>query len=332
MAFINKIDTYLQVAKALNLNIALVGAHGRAKTAYMKKFSQKEGYELIVKILAQFEPTDFVGLPSTTVNEDGVEVTSNLHPDWLVDACDPNKKVLLFFDEFNNGDPDVQASILNLIEDRQCNGLTLNDDTLIVMAFNPPEIAPNARRLSKATRDRICVIPIVDNNRPYQEYYRDEKMDALADLLDDMPDLISNYDEAVKECAYENAEFTYRSLQKAYQIVDYGIKNGIPEGVTVDLVSGYGGKYGAPVAKQLISKIKDQEKNSVFDDVIKTGDYKKINKLFNDNIDKFNNMGYADIASFVNKVKKYMNSDDFDKFIHERFNQEFIEAYQEESE
>lgn len=332
MAYIDNIEQYLDVAKTLKLNVVLVGAHGRAKTAYMNKYASNNGYELYTKILSQFEPTDFIGLPSTSINEDGVEVTSNLHPDWLVAACDENKKVMLFFDEFNNGDVDVQASILNLIEDRKSNGLELAESTMIVMACNPPEIAPNARRISKALRDRLCMIPIVDNTQSYQDYYKSTGKEIIAELLNDIPDLIENYDEVVKKYSYENAEFTYRSLEKAYDIVNYCIDKNISDSVMFDMVCGYGGRYGNTVAKRIKDDIKDQKKNNAFTEILKSGSYEKINDYFNKNIEKFNDMGFADIVNFVNKAKYYMAPDDFEKLLENRFSQEFIEAYKEESE
>jgi MoxR-like ATPase len=330
MASIEKIDKYIEIANELKLNLALVGAHGRAKTAYVQQYARDNGYILITKILAQMEPSDLLGLPRTEVLEDGSSITAVSHPDWLVAACDPNKKVILFFDEFNNAENDVQASILNLIEDRASNGMRLSDTTQIILACNPPAIAPNARRLAKATRDRICMIPVSDNSDPYEKYYVNNGMSVLADVLAEVPDLVPDYSEKTKQYAYENAEFTYRSLEKAYRIVEYALEHDVPEPIYTEMVSGYGGNYGTSLARNLKEKITAVNATSEVDEILEKKDLDSLLDYYYKHQDIYCKQGYAALFAFARKVDRALGKEDFNKFAKQVFTPEFTKAYYEE--
>lgn len=328
---IKNVSTYLAVSRDLKLNLALVGAHGRGKTKILQQYASENGYTLITLILSRFLPEDFLGLPVTKTVK-GKKVTAYSNPDWLVKACDPNEKVLLFFDEFNNGDVDVQASILNLIEDRKMGDLTLADSTQIVMAFNPSSIAPNAKELSMATRDRICVIPIEDDVTAYSDYYADNKMKILPGLLNSMPEIITNHDEESVEAAYENAEFTFRSLEKSYKIYEYCTLNNINKSIIADMICGYGGKNGHSFISYMDAQWGDAEGAS------------ELIKLLNEseNIDKFitqvrdKNLltkysNYVDLRGVVNQLESALPPKDFQKFLDSCVTSEFQSIYKLES-
>lgn len=242
MSSVADIPQFLRVAGALNLTIGFVGAHGRGKTATVNQFGDAYGYEdVIVCNASQWAPEDMLGLPMRVKNDKGEDVTTFSCPKWLVEAC--NKKVILFFDEFTNAELDVQASILKLIDEREHEGHKLHPETLIVMAYNPESIAPNGHSLSMATRDRICVIPITDEDSKsaYKDYWSKNGKPMLSDIATDILDIVKDHSEEVREAAYENAEFTYRSLEHAYNICMYCHDNHISNNIAKDMCSGYGG-------------------------------------------------------------------------------------------
>lgn len=329
---IENVPVYLKVAQDLRLNIALCSAHGRAKTATIKKYAEDNELELITLILSRLLPEDTLGLPTIKTDEKGNKVTTYSEPDWLVKAGDPDKKVLLFFDEFNNGEMDVQAAILNLIEDRKMGEVKLADTTQIVMAFNPTSIAPNAKELSKATRDRICVIPIEDNRIAYSNYYSENDMDTLTNIMAKMPEIIPNHDNEVVDAALENAEFTYRSLEKAYKICEYCTTNNIDRPAMIDMVCGYGGSSGeefvtayeaesktAGNSSAIMKALKDyQDNNGTVDDFIKEV---KNNRL----LDEYES--FPDLRSIVNKIQNKLSEKDFHKFLDKCLTQEFRSVY-----
>lgn len=327
---IGQVGSYLKIAADLKINLALCGAHGRAKTSVIKQYADENGYELITIILSRLTPEDMIGLP-TTKNVGDNTVTTFSNPDWLVAASDKNKKVLLFFDEFTNAEVDTQASILDLIESREANGLKLCETTQIVMAYNPSSIAPNGRRLSKATRDRICVIPILDEHSKvsYSDYYRKNGMGAIANILNDTEDLIISYDDDVTSEAYDNAEFTYRSLEKSFKIVKYCIDNNIScaEGIASVMVCGYGGEYGKAIAKRLFDEINNESNSGAIRDryagAYGDGGIDSVIEMFSK--EDFND--YHEIKGVVDVIKEIVHPIDLQKLLSTCTTNEFRVVY-----
>ena len=315
MINIDQIPQALSIAYDLNINLALCGAHGRAKTAVIKQYAEENGFECIVKILSQFAPEDMLGLP-TDGKVGGEEATAYRSPEWFVKASDGKSKVLLFFDEFNNAEADIQASILTLMSERESNGRKLNEDCQIVMAFNPPEIAPNAHTLSMAARDRICVLPISDSPQPYKNYFKKIGKGAITKLLENEMISINNYNDVVESSAYENAELTYRSLEKCYDITTYCIENEVNDDVAIQLVCGYAGAKGNVVYKNLRNTLEEEHAS---DDVIekftkiygKSG-LKEATKFMNESKAFENN--WANVLVVLNKIEAVIGKDNMEEF------------------
>lgn len=326
---------YLKVAEALKLTIGFCGAHGRAKTAIFNQFAEQGNYdEVCVVNLSQQAPEDMIGLPVNKDYDGSTTVTAFSNPEWFQKACDPNRKVILFFDEFTNGEDDVQAAILKLIDERESNGMKITDDTLIAMAFNPPSIAPNARSLSKATRDRICVIPIEDADKnPYKDYFKKSKKSILATILEEIPEFVADYTEEVRECAYENAEFTYRSMEHAYDICQYITDNKLPESIMRAMCRGYGGMV---MGDTFSNYFKENYVSSATNDLIK-----KIAKNASTGIEvyegitnevgfDFDNASFDELFHVANLVEANAKDEVFNEFCNTTFSQEFMVAYYKE--
>lgn len=329
---IGSVDTYLSIAANLKINIALCGAHGRAKTSVIEQYCKENGYDLEIIILSRMTPEDMIGLP-TTGKLNGEKVTKFSSPDWLVHACDGKSKVLIFFDEFNNAELDTQASILDLIESRRANGMTLNDDCQIVMAYNPMSIAPHARNFAKATRDRICVIPITDNAslKSYRKYYENNDMAGLVDVIDSIDGLVNNYDDEVTEEAYDNAEFTFRSLEKSYNIVKYCYDNDISIEYADTMVCGYAGKIGSAFTNAAFCQLKDSGRLQKVKKIIKEHgiDYFMANANKIGIVGKSSEWSFDDNVLVVNCVRQALNDIDFDKFLRKYFTKEFVSKYEQ---
>ena len=335
----NNIEKCLQIAKDLHLNLGFIGAHGRAKTAMVQQYADSLGYTLITKILSCLEPTDMIGLPVSETKNNQL-VTRNAYPNWLVDACNPKKKVILFFDEFNNAEKDVQSSILNLIEDRKLDDMELAETTQIVVAFNPISIAPNARKLSKATRDRLCIIPISDDKKPFKDYYSKNNMDVLNMVLDEL-NPIKCYDEEVTNEAYENAELTYRSLEKVYNICKYCVDNKIDSNIGIMLSMGYGGKNSREVYFYIEEKLKGEISSINYIDFISklstSLNRKEITtheglKLFKDFIDHnySTNLNVAKCIQLIEILyKDFNNATVATTYIEATFGKEILQAYKQ---
>ena len=252
-----KLQTYLKIAKDLNINVALLGAHGRSKTSQVRQYADEVGLDLETVILSQLLPDDLVGLP--VLSEDK-KTTITALPKWLEKACDED--VVLFFDEFSNAEKDVQSAILNLLETREISDKHLSIGTQIILAFNPRSIAPTGKTLSKATRDRICIIPVKDDADMFLNYYKQTGMLELVDVLVNDKNVIKNYDNECIDEMNENAELTWRSAEKIYHIVKYCVENNYPRDVATTLAVGFAGESVRPFLFDLFARF---ENNGTFD-------------------------------------------------------------------
>lgn len=144
--------------------IMIVGAPGTGKTATIRDITEKMGYELIILIGSQMDPTDVRGLPSgqqTGEKEDGTPLFSAeyLSPIFQTNILQ-KKKVVVFFDEFSNTPPATRASLLTFLQDREFpNGEKLPEETIVIGAMNPPEEAADGFELDLPTKNRLFFIP-----------------------------------------------------------------------------------------------------------------------------------------------------------------------------
>ena len=155
----------------LSRNVAaLVSDPGMTKTATVRSIAREMGYGLVTIIGAQKEAPDISGFPTrgtykiTLTSEDGstetmeVPVTEYAPQKWQHFVVE-NKKVIIFLDEFSNTHPSTRAGMLSFIQDREFpDGTPFPNETVIVLAMNPTESAPDGYELDPATRNRITFI------------------------------------------------------------------------------------------------------------------------------------------------------------------------------
>lgn len=323
-----ELQTYLKIAKDLNINVALLGAHGRSKTSQVRQYAQEIGLDLETVILTQLLPDDLVGLP---VLSDDKKTTVTALPKWLEKACD--KDIVLFFDEFSNAEKDVQAAILNLLETREIASKQLSKGTQIILAFNPKSIAPTGKTLSKATRDRICILPVKDDSKSFIDYYRSQGMNELADVLIASAGVIKNYDEECDEELNENAELTWRSAEKIQNIVKYCIANNYEREVATTLAVGYAGESVRPFLMDLFDRF---EKTDAFEDLAQTvkdtylnrGGKKTVEFILKN--EQFVNLDGSSMFSFFGCVERILGDkyqQFYDEVVVNAMNDEFVKAY-----
>lgn len=136
--------------------LMIVGDPGVGKTAMVRAWSEKNGYgEPICIIGSRMDPTDVQGLPYPSGDH---AYTEYLAPAWQKRALDGRPHVL-FFDEFSNTPRSVQASLLNVIEDRRfANGMAIPDDVVLVGAMNPDETAADYNPISMPMVSRLTFV------------------------------------------------------------------------------------------------------------------------------------------------------------------------------
>lgn len=146
--------------------IFLEGARGVGKTQMQRQtgleLSQESGLNVQVKtvILSVLESPDMNGMPfihTKQAKEGDERITEYGRPHFL-----PSEGYgILFFDEANRANRDIQNALLTLIEDREINGHKLGDGWIIVLAGNPVtqgnSTGPkyDTRQFDDALKDRL---------------------------------------------------------------------------------------------------------------------------------------------------------------------------------
>ncbi len=152
--------------------VLLEGFPGTGKTAWVHQFAQlfeyakhpdtygEKPYPIFVLAGESMNPEDFTGYPSLgeKVLPDGqvTRVTDFATPRWAEDFIEAGRG-LLFLDELRNFPPEVQASLLKVIQDKRLpNGTNLPEDTVIIAAQNAIEHSPSGTPLAAPLANRFA--------------------------------------------------------------------------------------------------------------------------------------------------------------------------------
>lgn len=114
----------------------IVGESGIGKTSLIKSLCKKEKYYLVNIDANLLKEGEIGGLPMVTGGKTIYaphyklkDVQENLDKD--------NNGVLLFIDELNRCEHEVQQELMNLIINREINGLKIDESVKIIAAMNP---------------------------------------------------------------------------------------------------------------------------------------------------------------------------------------------------
>jgi hypothetical protein len=150
------LDEYEATYKTLIICIAarepvvIWGPPGQGKTSVIKHIAEEQKRHLEIILASIREPQDFAGLPMLSNG-----VATLMPPDWAKRLADV-KNGILFTDEVNTAPPSVQAALLRVCLDKVAGDCHLGDDTSVVAAANPPELAADGWDLAPPLANRFC--------------------------------------------------------------------------------------------------------------------------------------------------------------------------------
>lgn len=167
--------------------IMLVGLHGIGKSEFIKSYFEEKGYAIITLFLGQMaDAGDVIGLPdktNVTFSYSGQEITQKITefcpPKWWPRSDDA--KIVVFFDEFNRGKPEVYQCIQDVTLNRQLNGLKLPIKTRIIAAINPldEKYGYQVTELDPALLDRFNVYGFAPTRKEWIYWAIDAKVHKL---------------------------------------------------------------------------------------------------------------------------------------------------------
>ena len=155
------------------------GPPGVGKTAAIEAYAHSRGIHIETIIASIREPSDFLGLPISSLSAlaqlvsqhyrgEDLEVLAHkleqllerhrvVHmsiPDWAFRLIQAGGGIL-FFDELSTAPPANQAALLRIIHERMVGSVPLPRNTIFVAAANPPELAAGGWDLSPPLANRF---------------------------------------------------------------------------------------------------------------------------------------------------------------------------------
>lgn len=129
----------------------LWGNPGITKTATVAAHVKAWGRHIEVLIGSTLEPSDFMG--PMIENPDG---TAGYRPmRWVRDVNNAPGGGVVFMDEYNHSQPALMAASQRMLQEKWVGDTKLDDDVSIILAGNPPSIAPEANEISPAVANRM---------------------------------------------------------------------------------------------------------------------------------------------------------------------------------
>lgn len=175
----------IEIAHKVDDTVIMKGKHGIGKSSIVKQYCKENNYELVELFLSHQEVADLVGIPAE-IKIDENTYTSWSKPEWMKrfdDAAKGGKKCVLFLDELNRAQPEVLASALQLVLERQIHEHKLpevnNSKTLVVAAINPSDEDYAVQELDPALLDRFMNITIESDISAWVKYARHTKLNKI---------------------------------------------------------------------------------------------------------------------------------------------------------
>ena len=142
----------------------IVGNPGLGKSALVRMLSREMLHTDVITIIgSQKEPQDITGFPRMVdqplLDGSKISLTKYAIPEWEYTIL-KKKTITLFLDEYSNSTPPVQASMLQILNEREFpDGMRVPDETVILGAMNPVETAADGYELGLPVSNRLKFIP-----------------------------------------------------------------------------------------------------------------------------------------------------------------------------
>lgn len=267
--------------KKIKLNIMLWGPNGVGKTDVFRSVAQKLKWKFWLEHMPSAERTNVAGIPFTNKHKrkNGLEVLVQelAYPRFIVDAMDG--KIVILFDEVNKTPKEVQASILELINERSINGQPLDAEILIGLTGNPPDERNSVKITDTAFNDRVVHVVIQNNVKTTLEFFKTEKErrpEATNLMNKDVLAFLSSHEKEMYEFDERDNEFPVKRRKSSRnwkervnriwgELRPVAKEYGISEDTILELIQG---TIGEEPATKFIQFVNDNKKPITFEDII----------------------------------------------------------------
>lgn len=145
----------------------LIGHSGTGKSEVVNQIGQALGYKVVTKMLSQVEIGDLGGVPFRDPKDNKMY---HAKPFWIPD----NEPIILFLDELNQCQRDVESAAFDLVLNREVNGHKLPKGSRVIAAINPnTQEYTTTNQISSALVKRFIVIPFEPTVGEFVQWGRD---------------------------------------------------------------------------------------------------------------------------------------------------------------
>ena len=209
----------------LNMVPMMWGLPGIGKTEIVNEACQKlkrmfpDFQEQPIMFMVSTKDATDIGMPFLVMSkyDPDKKIVSWVRPETF--DLPEDTKAILFFDELNHGDPNVQKALQQIICDRKIDNFNLPKGVMMIAAGNPASCNINAIPLSQPMMDRFCHFEIEPDVQTWTTWAMGTGInpDIVTFLYQQRPELF--YDEKGMEQG-NKAYATPRSWVRVSKIID----------------------------------------------------------------------------------------------------------------
>lgn len=173
----------------------MVGSPAIGKSSIVHEIAKKYGLKLIDLRLSQCDPTDLLGFPYIDQKrQKAMYMPMSTFPIKGDEIPEGFNGWLLFLDEFNSADRDVQKASYKLILDRMIGEFELHSDVYIVCAGNKATDGAIVEDMSTALRSRLIHLELRVDFGNWIEWASDNGIDhRITSFLNFKPGLLDTF-------------------------------------------------------------------------------------------------------------------------------------------
>ena len=177
------------------------GSPAIGKSAIVRALAKKHNLKLIDLRLSQCDPTDLLGFPQilAAINRAGYTpmetfpIEDDALPQWE-DGQNTYNGWILFLDEFNSANREVQAAAYKIVLDRMVGKYNLHDKVAVVAAGNLASDGAIVEEMSTALQSRLVHIEVKVNPIEWSKWASKEQIDhRIISFIEFKPGLLYTF-------------------------------------------------------------------------------------------------------------------------------------------
>lgn len=324
---ISRVMQMVEIFSRAKIPVFIWGPPGAGKSQLVRQLTEIEhfdngeknslfGYKVIDRRLSNFQPSDLKGLPREYKGKldfllpeffpESEESFTNKNEG--IDYSIPNDgKIILFLDEFNLANQQVQGASYQIILDRMIDGRHLHDDVYVIAAGNvPPTDDTDAQTIvqdiSEALLKRFAHIPLDQDHQEQLKYFGKAGMDSMiVDFFKENHELFkyktTRLPFSYSEQSGRQVEYVSRTFSKLHESerADANVLANIVSSIMLDRAGSlYAAwvqqKEFAPTGEEICKNGASAENQRMFKKWTETGQLALLNKSYNNVIQYLNKL------------------------------------------